>query len=84
MEFIKKFQFGERSVIGLSDAGDVVIRPNHISVHIKGAHAMFYDPPTWNGEWGCAEFKFPWVQFDLEMDEQTFRAMLGYIDWVRE
>ena len=84
MEFTKYFKSGERYVVGLSDAGDVVIRPNHISVHIDGsAHAMFYDPPTWNGLQG-AVFKASGVEFDLEMDEQTFKEMKAYVDWVRE
>lgn len=84
MKFTKHFQFDERYVIGLSDAGDVVIRPNRISVHVNGAHAMFYELPTWNGECECAEFKSQLAQFDLEMDRRTFREMLTYVDWVRE
>ena len=84
MKFTKHFQFDERYVIGLSDAGDVVIRPNRISVHINGAHAMFYELPTWNGEWGHAEFKSMCAQFDLEMDERTFDEMMAYVDWVKE
>lgn len=84
MKFTKHFKFGERSVIGLSDEGDVVIHPNRISVHINGAHAMFYDPPTWDSEWGHAEFKSSLAEFYMMMTKQTFDEMMGYIDWVRE
>lgn len=83
MEFIKHFKFGERYVVGLSDAGDVVIRPKHISVHIEGAHVMFDTPPEWNGSLGCV-FKSPWAECDLEMDEKTFKEMKAYVDWARE
>lgn len=84
MKFTKHFQFGERYVFGMSDAGDIVIRPKHISVHVEGcAHAMFYDLPTWDGMQG-AIFKSSWAEFYLRMDEQTFDEMMGYIDWVRE
>ena len=84
MKFTKHFQFGERYVVGLSDAGDVVISPNRISVHINGAHATFYELPTWNGEWGHAEFKSSLAEFYIEMDKRTFDEMMAYVDWVRE
>lgn len=84
MVFRKKFESGEQCVIGLSDDGDVVIHPNRISVHINGAHAMFYDPPTWDSEWEHAEFKSSLAEFYVMMTKQTFDEMMGYIDLVRE
>lgn len=84
MVFRKKFEFGERCAIGLSDDGDVVIHPNRISVHTGGAHAMFYELPTWDGEREHAEFKSPLAEFYVTMTKQTFDEMMGCIDWVRE
>lgn len=84
MVFKKRFEFGERCVVGLSGDGAVVIRPETISVHIGEAHAMFDTLPVWDGRWGHATFKTPWAEFDVAMTKQTFDEMMGYIDWVRE
>lgn len=84
MVFYRHFKFGERSVIGLSDAGDVVIRPKHISVHMGGAHAIFEGLPEWDGRWEQAVFKIAGCEFDVKMDKKDFADLMKHIDWVRE
>lgn len=83
MKFTKYFKFGERSAIGLSDAGDVVIRPKHISVHMGGAHAIFDGLPEWDGRCRQAVFKTTGCEFDVKMDKEDFVDMMKHIDWVR-
>lgn len=84
MDFYRHFEFGERYAIGLSDAGNVVIRKNRISVHMGGAHAIFKGLPEWDDRWEQAVFKSEACEFDVKMDRLTFRDLMKYIDWVRE
>lgn len=84
MVFYRHFEFRERYAIGLSDAGDVVIHPNRISVHINGAHAIFEGLPEWDSRWGQAVFKTAGCEFDVKMDKKDFADLMKHIDWVRE